>query len=157
MTPGTCVVVAGRKDAGGQVTASTVNITDPTGGICSGGTGGRASNPARTPNPTASPLPQAAGVGMVRGQVTSAGVSGMSVAVTPLGGGAAVTITVPITAHISRSTPASASALATGECIQAQGTRNIAGALVARIINIVPAGPSGCPAALGVGGRRLGP
>ena len=93
---------------------------------------------------------------MVRGQVTPGGVNGTAVSVRETVVGTVLTITVPTTVRVSRSTPVDASALATGQCIAAQGTRSSNGAVAARSIAIVPAGPSGCFSGGGFGGRGSG-
>ena len=115
------------------------------------GGGNRPRNPARTPNPNFTPPPQLANLAVVRGQVTPGGVNGTAVSVRE-SSGTVLTITAPTTVRVSRSTPVDASALATEQCIAAQGRRSSNGAVAARSIAIVPAGPSGCFSGGGFGG-----
>lgn len=144
---GSCVIGAGQKDASGAVTANTVAITPIQNGTCPAGgqgqsrgtNGGNGNRGSFTPNPNAA---------FIRGQVTA--VAGTSVTLRDAAG-AATTITVPTTVTVLRSSPATLSSLATGDCVTAQGPRDSSGTVAARSVTVVPAGPSGCPTGRGGG------
>ena len=143
INPGVCIVAVGQKDATGQVTAATVTVRNPTNGSCAGGGnlfGGGGGAP-RTGNPSFSPRPTPANLGIARGLVTA--VSGTSVTVQQTDG-TTVTIAVPTTVRVSKTDTVDASTLQTGDCVAATGTRDSSGAVAARALTIVPAGPSGC-------------
>jgi hypothetical protein len=56
-----------------------------------------------------------------------------------------VTVTVPDTAGITRTESASPGQLAVGQCVRANGQKDSAGTVKARVVSIVPAGLNGCP------------
>jgi len=168
ITSGECLTATGTKDSSGQVTASNVTVRNAVNGSCSaaalfgpgGPGGGRNGGAPRTPNPNASPRPSfspPANLGRANGLVT--GVDGTSVTVqdtSASGGATTTTITVPTTVRVSRVDTVDSSALQTGECVTAAGQKDSSGALQARSLTIVPAGPSGCTAGGGFGGGRFG-
>lgn len=149
---GVCITALGQKDATGHVTAATVTVRNASNGSCAGGGtifggggggafGGGGSGAARSPNPSFSPRALPANVGTARGLVT--GVSGTSVTVQQPDG-TSITITVPTTVRVAKIDTVPSSALQTGECVAAAGTKDASGAVAARSLTIVPAGPSGC-------------
>ncbi|TMF17661.1 MAG: hypothetical protein E6I33_01155 [Chloroflexi bacterium] len=155
ITPGVCVTAAGQKDSTGHITASTVSVRAPVNGSCTGGGafggfGGRGGAGA-TANPSFTPPPQAANLGRASGQVTPGGVNGTSVSVKEANG-TIVTVMVPTTVRLTRSDMVSISALSTGECVAAAGTKSASGTVTARSLTIVPAGPNGCFTDRGAGG-----
>ena len=145
---GTCITVAGQKDSTGHITASTVAVRDAVNGSCAGGGfggfgGGFGGGGRRTPNPNVTPPPQAANFARVSGQVTSGGVNGTSVSVKEATG-TVVTMTIPTTVRVRKSDAVSGSALSTGQCVSAFGSKSSSGTVAARVLTILPAGPNGC-------------
>jgi hypothetical protein len=157
---GTCIGATGSKDASGAVTANSVRLSEKVGGTCNGGAfggapggGGRGNGGADTRTPpagSAQPTPPA-NFASLRGEVSA--VAGTSVSVLS-STGVATTITVPTTVAVTRSATASLSDLSTGQCVLATGSKDSTGAVAARSLSIVPAGPSGC--FTGRGGFRRG-
>ena|SRR5438094_5635820 len=146
---GKCIVATGQKDAAsGGITASVVRLSEKVNGACTlgngqgpdGGPGGPSSG-AATPNPDASPRAGRPNFGFVGGEVTA--ISGTSVTVRDQNG-ASQTVTVPTTVRVSVSSAAAASDLALHDCVTAQGQRDASGKVAARVVTIVPPGPSGC-------------
>jgi hypothetical protein len=147
ITKGSCVVAVGQKDASGMLTATSVRLSQPVNGACPTGLGNRPGSGTGAPRrsaPAGQPAPS-----FTTGMVTT--VTGTAVTLQP-STGSAQTITVPTTVTISESSPASASDLKVGECINAQGPRSSSGTVTAQSLSIVPAGPSGCF----TGGRGFG-
>lgn len=171
ITPGTCVLATGRKDATtGAITASNVRLSpkSPTGctagGFAPGGGLGGGQRAGASPRPTpsgqpagASPRPTPSGqpaAAFVIGQVTA--VNGTSVTLLTQTAGSQ-SITVQAAATITVSAVVSESALQNGQCLRAAGSRDSAGNVLATSITITPAGPSGtCTAGLGGGNRGGG-
>lgn len=155
---GKCIVVTGSKDASGSVAAASVRLSEKINGTCAPrqGPGGGGFGGARpTPRPDASPRPNQGNVAFAGGEVTA--VSGVNVTVQPATG-PAVTVVVPTTVRVSKSSAALASDLALHQCLAAQGPRDGTGRVAARAISIVPAGPSGCfTGGGGFGGSGRGP
>ena len=144
IVPGVCLSATGQKDATGHVTASTVAVSSAVNGKCAGNVfGGGGGGPRRSPNPSFTPNPAFANRAVVRGVVTPGGVNGTSVTVQETNG-TSMTISVPTTVRITTTQTATSSDLQTGECILATGQRQSSGAVSARSLDIVPAGPSGC-------------
>ena len=167
ITAGECIVATGTKDSTGQITAQQVNVRNASNGTCTGGPGGVLFGPGggggntRTPNPSRTPNPQLANLGRANGLVTA--VSGTSVTVQDQGGagsatpsGTIVTVTVPTTVTVNRTDTVDSSALQTGECVLAAGSKNSAGVVAANSLTIQPAGPNGCFTGAGAGGGFLG-
>jgi hypothetical protein len=153
--PGLCITAGGTKNAAGTLVATTVLLSAPVSGSCTntgfgGGGGGAFSPPAgATPRPSFSPP---AGAGAARGLVKS--VTGTSVTLTETTGTTTTTviIDVPTTVKVTSSSVVQASALQTGQCLTALGTKNSAGTVAARSLTITPAGANGCTAGFGRGG-----
>jgi hypothetical protein len=128
---GACVVVTGRRQADGPVTADTVQVQYNMNGNCTPPPGvvlGR-NGPGSAVN--------------LRGKITS--VTGSSFTVEPVtAGGALVTVNVPSTAGITRLDTATTGRLAVGQCVRVNGQQNAAGVVQARALIISLAGPSGC-------------
>jgi len=159
ITPGTCVLATGLKDAvSGAVTATNVRLSPKSATGCSaGGFGpGAGGFPNATPRPGASPRPTPSGqpnAAFVSGEVTA--VSGTSVTVLTQATGSQ-TMTVQAAATVTTSAVVSQSVLQNGQCLRAIGSRDSAGNVQATSITISPAGPSGtCTTGFG-GGRRSG-
>jgi hypothetical protein len=155
VTPGLCITAGGTKDATGTLVATTVLLTAPRSGSCTtagfgGGGGGTFSPPVgATPRPSFS-LP--AGAGSARGLVKS--VTGTSVTLTETSGTTTTTVTidVPTTVKVTTSSLVQSSALQTGQCLTALGTKSSSGTVAARSLTITPAGANGCTAGFGRGG-----
>ena len=166
ITPGTCVLATGQKDATtGAITATNVRLSPKTsagctaGGLAPGGFPGASPRPITTPRPGASPRPTPSGqpnAAFVTGEVTT--VSGTTVTVLTQATGSQ-TITVQAAATVTLSAMVSESNLQNGQCLRANGSRDAAGDVLATAITISPAGPSGtCTTGLGSGrgGGRFG-
>ena len=128
---GACVVVTGRREPAGPVTADTVQVQFNMNGNCAPPPGvalGR-NVPGSAVN--------------LRGRITSVG--GSSFVMQPVtAGGAVVTVNVPSTAGITRLDTAGTGRLAVGQCVQVNGQRDAAGVVEARVLIITLAGPTGC-------------
>jgi hypothetical protein len=152
ITAGTCLSATGTKNAAGTLTATTVTLSAPTKGSCIapgvGGGGG-----TFTPRPGFSPRAQPTGVTVARGQVKT--VSGTSVTLTQASG-STTTIDVPTTVKVTMSTIVGATALQTGQCLTAVGTKASSGAVAARVLTITPPSATGCTAGFGGGFGRGG-
>jgi hypothetical protein len=175
VTVGSCVTVVGKPSATGSaaspVTATTVTISAPVKGSCTGaggfggggfggfGRGGGAGGAGATPRPSFSARPRPTGsqgafgngaFGGANGKVTSVSATGFVVQAmrrTAGSGTATETDITVITSSASKylkTVTASASALKVGLCITAVGTANSIGAVAARSIRISQPGPSGC-------------
>jgi hypothetical protein len=148
---GTCILASGQKDATGAITASVVRVSDKVNGTCSFGRGRTAETPGATPRPT--PRPGQSNFAAAAGEVL--GVSNTTVTVRdPMG--TTRSVTIPTTVRVSRSAAASASDLAVGDCVLANGRKDASGTVAARTLSIVPAGPSGCFSGGGGGFGRGG-
>jgi hypothetical protein len=128
---GACVVVTGRRDPAGAVTADMVQVQFNMNGNC-------------TPPPGVSPGGNGPGNAVnLRGKITS--VSGGSFVTQPVTAGSApVTVNVPSSALITRLDTATTSRLAVGQCIRVNGQQGGAGVVQARAVVITLPGPSGC-------------
>src|SRR5262245_32923288 len=146
---GTCVNATGQKDASGAVTAATVNLMFNMNGTCSQPNASGAGGPGGGGQGRFGGGGAPANLAFVRGKIIS--VSGVGLTVQDASG-ATVPVDVPGTARITKTEPATASQLAVGQCIQASGQRDASGSITARQLDIVPAGPAGCPSG-GAGGR----
>ncbi len=163
ITPGTCVLTTGRKDATtGAITVASVRLSPKTsagcaaGGFAPGGVPGTSPRPNVTPRAGATPRPTPSGLpaAFISGEVTA--VSGTSVTVLTQTTGSQ-TITVQAAATVTLSAVVSQSNLQNGQCLRANGSTDSAGTVVATAITIAPAGPSGtCTSGLGGGGRGGG-
>jgi hypothetical protein len=135
---GACVNATGQKDATGLLTADAVQVMLNMNGTCSrpgsaggGGGSGQGRGSGAPPN-----------VNAVSGKVASFSGTSMTVQVAS---GSVVTVTVPDTARITRTESAAPGQLAVGQCVRANGQKDSAGTVKARVVSIVPAGPNGCP------------
>jgi hypothetical protein len=137
IVPGTCIVATGQKDATGMLVATTVRVSPKTSAGCLTVRTGPSPAPGASPRP--SPSAQS-NVSFVAGAVTAA--NGISITVLTATAGS-VTITVPTTATVSRTSAATTADLLTGECLRATGPKDSAGAVQATSITITPPGPSG--------------
>lgn len=128
---GACVVVTGRREPAGTVTADTVQVQFNMNGRC-------------TPPPGAALGRNVPGNAVnLRGRITT--VSGNSFVMQPVtAGGGLVTVNVPATAGITRLDTASTDRLAVGQCVRVNGQSDAAGVVEARALIITPAGPTGC-------------
>jgi hypothetical protein len=181
VTVGSCVTVVGKPSATGaaakSVTATSVTISAPVKGSCTGagaggfggfggggfGGGGFGGGGAgSTPRPSFSPRPRPSGsrgafgngaFGGANGKVTSVSASGFVVQGRNRAAGSDTSITVITTAASKylKTVTAAPSALKVGQCITAVGTANSIGAIAARNIRISQPGPNGCVS--GFGGR----
>jgi Domain of unknown function (DUF5666) len=152
ITPGSCMVATGQKDATGALTVRSVRLSQPVNAACATGLGGRGPGGAGAGGAqglSRSPAPGQPTLSVVAGKVTTA--SGTSITVQPATG-PAQTVTVPTTLTVNVANPATASDLSVGECVQAVGPKSSSGTVTATSISIVPSGPSGCF----TGGRGLG-
>ncbi|MGD0705925.1 MAG: DUF5666 domain-containing protein [Trebonia sp.] len=166
VTVGSCVTVVGQPSATGAatkpVTATSVTISTPVKGNCTGagGFGGRPGG--SSPRPSFSPRPRPSGsagafgrgaFGGANGKVTSVSASGFVVQGRNQAAGTKTSITVTTTATTKylKTVTAGPSALKAGQCITAVGTANSIGAVAARSIRISQPGPNGCVS--GFGGR----
>ena len=139
VTPGLCITATGTKDATGALVATTVLLSAPVSGSCTTGFGGGGGGTFSPP----------AGAGAARGLVKS--VTGTSVTLTETTG-TTMTINVPTTVKVTTSSVVQPSALQTGQCLTALGTKNSSGTVAARSLTITPAGANGCTAGFGRGG-----
>ena len=180
VTVGSCVTVVGKPSgtgtatAGGaaarSVTATSVTISAPVKGNCTGaggfgggfgggGFGGFGGGQGgSTPRPSFSPRPRPTGsrgafgngaFGGANGKVTSVSASGFVVQGRNRAGGAAgsttsITVITNATSKYLKTVTAKPSALKVGQCITAVGTANSIGAIAARSIRISQPGPNGC-------------
>lgn len=156
---GSCVVIAGTKDATGAVTAASVRMTPAVNGACMTGNtfrpGAGGSFPARPsgagrPSGAPTPNPNAA---FVTGMVTA--VTGTSVTVKQ-SSGTAIMVTVPTTVTVNESRKAAASDLAVDDCLLARGQKSTAGVVAATALTIEPATANGTCTVAGFGGGRGG-
>jgi hypothetical protein len=171
VTVGSCVTVVGTPSAAGaaakSVTATSVTISAPVKGNCTGAGGfggggfGRGQGSA-TPRPSFSARPRPTGsrgafgngaFGGADGKVTSVSATGFVVQVRSRTAGSDTSVTVVTTAASKylKTVTAAPSALKVGQCITAVGTTNSIGAIAARSIRISQPGPTGC--VTGFGGR----
>jgi hypothetical protein len=169
VTIGSCVTVVGQPSATGAaptpVTATSVTISTPVKGSCTGAGGfggfGRGQG-GSSPRPSFSPRPRPSGsrgafgrgaFGGANGKVTSVSASSFVVQERNPAAGTNTSITVTATAATKylKTVTAGPSALKVGQCITAVGTANSIGAVAARSIRISQPGPNGCVS--GFGGR----
>ena len=184
VTVGSCVTVVGKPSAAGSatgpVTATTVTISAPVKGNCTGaggfgggfgGGGFGGTRPSGAPRPSFSPRPRPTGsrgafgngaFGGANGKVTSVSATGFVVQARSRAAGSAgaagaagtdisVTVITNSASKYLKTVTAKPSALKVGLCITALGTPNSIGAVAARTIRISQPGPSGC--VTGFGGR----
>jgi hypothetical protein len=177
VTVGSCISAIGMPSSGSSsggsafgspVTATTVSVSQPVSGTCSGGFGGRTPGGARpgggggfTPGSGTRPV-GARGFGNGRfgaasGAVTAVNGSGVTINEINPATKAASNVTVTLTASTTFTTtgPASSTDLAVGKCARANGSADTTGAISARSITISTAGPNGCSG--GFGGARGAP
>jgi hypothetical protein len=172
VTVGSCVTVVGKPSAAGaaakSVTATSVTISAPVKGSCTGAGGfggggfggfGGGGGAGATPRPSFSPRPRPTGsggafgngtFGGADGKVTSVSASGFVVEARSRTAGSAtatdtdVTVITTSASKYLKTVTAGASALKVGQCITAVGAANSIGAVAARSIRISQPGPSGC-------------
>ncbi|HEX3981529.1 MAG TPA: DUF5666 domain-containing protein [Acidimicrobiales bacterium] len=188
VTVGSCISAFGKptssssKQAFGEpVTATTVSITQPTSGSCTGGFGGAGgaggfgrggAGGAAGGRPAGGEFPGggsgrrpaggrsfrggAAGFGAASGSVTA--VNGSTVTVSEANPQtkktSSVVVTLTPSTTYTQHTTAAASDLAVGKCATAVGTADTTGAVTARSITISTPGANGC--STGFGGFRGG-
>jgi hypothetical protein len=169
---GSCVTVVGQPSASAaasrSVTATSVTISAPVKGNCTGaggfggggfgGGGFGGGQGGSTPRPSFSPRPRPTGsrgafgngaFGGANGKVTSVSASGFVVQGRNRAGGSAgsttsITVITNATSKYLKTVTAKPSALKVGQCITAVGTANSIGAIAARSIRISQPGPNGC-------------
>jgi hypothetical protein len=160
---GSCVNAQGQKDAVGVVTISQVRVSTAVNGACpqgggpggpggpggAGGPGGGVAAPGQSARPAGTPRAGQANQVSLRGLVKS--VSGTTVTATDASG-ATITVTVPTTIKVNIQVAATIADVVVGSCVMANGTKDAGGAVAARSLSIVPAGPGGCFAGGGPGG-----
>jgi Domain of unknown function (DUF5666) len=180
VTVGSCVTVVGKPSAAGaaakSVTATSVTISAPVKGDCTGaggfggggfgGFGRGGTGTGATPRPSFSARPRPTGsqgafgngtFGGADGKVTSVSAGGFVVQARTRAAGSgtatetSVTVIITSASTYLKTITASASALKVGLCVTAVGTANSIGAVAARSIRISQPGPSGCVS--GFGGR----
>jgi hypothetical protein len=180
VTVGSCVTVVGKPSAAGaaakSVTATSVTISAPVKGDCTGaggfggggfgGFGRGGTGTGATPRPSFSARPRPTGsqgafgngtFGGADGKVTSVSAGGFVVQARTRAAGSgtatetSVTVITTSASTYLKTITASASALKVGLCVTAVGTANSIGAVAARSIRISQPGPSGCVS--GFGGR----
>jgi Domain of unknown function (DUF5666) len=190
ITVGSCVTVLGQPStsgsASGPVTATTVTISAPVKGSCTGaggfggfgGFGGRSGFPRGTfsprPGESFSPRPRPSGsrgafggfggFGGANGKVTSMSASGFVVQSRSFRSGASSPATTDVnvavitnaTTKYLKTVTAHPSALKVGQCITAIGSANSIGAIAARSIRVSQPGPNGCTTGFGRGGNFPG-
>ncbi|MFI5313284.1 MAG: hypothetical protein ACHQ06_03910 [Candidatus Dormibacteria bacterium] len=159
IVPGTCVVIAGQKDATGRVAATTVRLSQAVAGSCTLGrpAGGAAGGsprafPSGGARPSGAPTlnPNAA---LVSGTVTA--VSGTTVTVQTTAG-VTSSVTVPTTLSVTESSLATAADLTVDSCVRATGRKNAQGVVQAIALTIQPANSSGACTFAGGGGFGFG-
>jgi hypothetical protein len=154
ITAGTCLTASGTKNAAGTLTAASVTLSAPAKGSCTvAGIGGGGRGGTFTPRPGFTPPAQTSGFSVARGQVKT--VSGTSVTLTQASG-VTTTIDVPTTVKVTMATVVTPTALQTGQCLTAIGTKASSGAVSARALTITPPGANGCTAGFGGGFGRGG-
>ncbi len=145
---GTCVVIAGQKDATGQVTATSVRLSHAVTGSCAiagrpGGFGQGGTPPSfragANGRPSGAPTlnPNAA---FVSGLVTA--VSGDVVTVKS-NTGAITSVIVPTTLSVTESSPGTAGDLTVDSCVRAVGPKDSGGVVQARALTIQPTNSTG--------------
>jgi hypothetical protein len=146
---GSCAVVTGTKDSAGAIAATSVRLSSKVTNACAtpaGGPGRGTGAPAARPSPAVTPNPNLA---FVSGQVTS--VNGTQMVIQPASG-AAQDVSVPTTVRVSVVQAGSATDLAVGECVAANGPKSSSGTVQASAITISPATGSGTCSPGGRGG-----
>ncbi len=173
VTVGSCISAFGKPTTGsssgsgafgGPVTATTVSVSQPVSGTCSGGFGGRPGG-ARAGGgggftPGTGTRPARAGrfgngqFGAASGAVTAVNGSAVSIDETNPATKTVSSVVVTLTPSTTFTTtgPASSTDLAIGKCARANGTADTTGAIAAQSITISTAGPNGCTS--GSGGFR---
>ena len=174
VTVGSCISAFGTPSSGSSsggsafgspVTATTVSVSQPVSGTCSGGFGGRGPGGARpgggsgfTPGNGTRPA-GARGFGNGRfgvasGAVTAVNGSGVTInEINPVTKAtSSVTVTLTASTTFTTTSPASSTDLALGKCARANGTADATGAISARSITISTAGPNGCTGGFGRAG-----
>ena len=176
VTVGSCISAFGKPSSGPSsggrgfgipVTATTVSVSQPVSGTCSGGFGSRGALGTRpgggggsTPGTGSRPVgarPFGNGqFGIASGSVTA--VNGSEVTINEVNpvtkAASSVTVTLTASTTFTTTDPASSTDLAVGKCARANGSADTTGAISARSITISTAGPNGCTA--GFGGARSG-
>lgn len=168
---GSCVMVrsddATAPDAS-TVAATTVRITEPVDGACSGGFGGREARvapPSGMPSPREGrerpegARPDRAGMGGgAFGEVAAVSDNGLTVTSQRPGGDEASTITVTVSANTtySRQAAGSAADVKVGSCATARGEADDTGAITAETIAISPKEDGSCGGFMMRGGPRPG-
>ena len=178
VTVGTCISAfgtpaSGSSTFGGPVTATTVSISQPVSGACTGGFGGgfRRSSASGTPGggsfpgggtPPRGSFPaggfRGGRFGVASGLVKS--VSGNTVTVQETNpqtsATSSVVVTLTGTTTFTESTTATATDLAVGKCARATGSASSTGAITARSIVISTPGANGCYSGFGFRGGATG-
>ena len=175
VTVGSCISAFGKPTSGSSsgksafgnpVTATTVSVSQPVSGTCSGGFGGRAGG--ATPGggggftPGTGTRPAGASrfgngqFGAASGVVTAVNGSAVTINETNPTTKAASSVAVTLTSTTTFTTTGTASStdLAVGKCARANGSADTTGAITAQSITISTPGPNGCTS--GFGGFRGG-
>ena len=182
VTVGSCISAFGRPTSpssststfGRPVTATTVSVSQPTAGSCTGGLGGRAGFGGGTGRPGGGGFPGgqrpagatgAAGrfsgqFGAASGPVTA--VNGSTVTVSETNPStkkvSSVVVTLTSSTAFTERQSAASTDLAVGKCANAVGTADTTGAVTARSITISTPGANGCTTGFGrFGGAPGGP
>jgi hypothetical protein len=163
---GDCVTVSGTPATTGGFTAARVTITVPsaagatscTSRPAAGAGGGFGFRAHRSPPPTARRRSFTALIGSVT-TVSSSGfvVTGVERSGFPASPAAApesksYPVTVSAATVFNEAVPATAQALAVGQCVTAIGTTSDTGSVTARVMSVSAPGPDGCTRAGGFGG-----
>jgi hypothetical protein len=160
VTAGVCIVAT---SAASGSPATSVRISPSTDGGCAGGFGGRGGGASAGPRPTARPTPDAshragggAGAGRFSGAFATGVVSQVSGDTITLQSaqGSDSTVTVGSSTVFTTTQTATASALAVGQCVTAQGTADQSGGFAATALTV--SAPVGGTCTGGFGGGRRG-
>jgi Domain of unknown function (DUF5666) len=161
VTGGDCVSVSGPTDSGGNLTATTINITGGTSGSCSvasipglgGGRGGGSSQPGAAGGPGGG-----SGFGLTRtprslGTVSDVTTTGFTLREAS---GTSVQVTTSPSTTVTRASTESVSSLKTGVCVVVLGHPQSSSEVAAATIAVTPAGANGCSRGFGGGGGGFG-
>jgi len=175
VTVGSCISAFGKPTSGSSssksafgspVTATTVSVSQPASGTCTGGFGGRpggatpggggSSTPGTGTRPAGASRFGNGQFGAASGEVTAVNGSVVTINETNPTTKAASSVAVTLTSTTTFTTTGTASStdLAVGKCARANGSADTTGAIAAQSITISTPGPDGCTS--GFGGFRGG-